>query len=543
MNINTHWRWYAAACGTLALAMLRAADVVQFTVRTTDDAGQPLPARVLVRDEQGQAWLPPVATTVNIGPDTWFAGAGHARLDVPAGRYLVVVERGPEYQPARASVVLTGNTTREFRLQRWIDLAARGYRSGENHLHVTGSMLPAMMAAEALDFSTSLQWWNGPQWDAAYAAAAGAYTRFDAEIENSWGAVYCLGLTRPLPVAWNPARPNLAFVRAARADGALICYQGGWSAEVLLDALLGYVDVVNVADNLFQRHKFMPRSRYSNLLGTADLPVYPDTADGMLALTTESYYRLLNCGLRLAAGAGSATGVKSNPVGHNRAYVQVPPGAGIREFLAAWREGRNFITNGPMVFLSVNGAAPGATVDLPAGGGKLAVHVEAPSADPLREVRIVVNGQVVAAGGNGSLDTTIDVREGSWVCAMAVAEEPVPEADLARYAQTSRLGGERPARLRFAHTSPVYVTVAGQAVRVARSVAEAQRILDALAAFVQQTAAPEFQAETAEAIAAARTRLAQGGPFTAEWAPAAPSANSATIPAAMKPMPTEMLDR
>jgi hypothetical protein len=100
-----------------------------------------------------------------------------------------------------------------------------------------------------------------------------------------------------------------------------VSYQGGWSREVALDALLGHVHVVNVCNNNFHLHQFQPRSRYSNLLEVDGFPVYTDTDLGMMQMNTDTYYRLLNWGLHLATGAGSACGVKQNPVGYNRAYV------------------------------------------------------------------------------------------------------------------------------------------------------------------------------------------------------------------------------
>ena len=38
----------------------------------------------------------------------------------------------------------------------------------------------------------------------------------------------------------------------------------------------------------------------------------PNTPEGMMRMNTDTYYRLLNCGLRLAAGAGSATGAATH---------------------------------------------------------------------------------------------------------------------------------------------------------------------------------------------------------------------------------------
>ncbi len=487
------------------------AEIVQLHLAIRDEQDRPLPARVLVLDAANRSHLPPAALTANIGPDTWFACDGLARLDVPAGEYRLRVERGPEYVPATATISAQGRTSHTTRLTRWIDLSALGYTSGENHLHLDANVLPGWLAAENLDIGSSLFWWNGPRrpLPAPEVAASPRFTAYDAEVENAWGALYCVGLREPLPVAWEPGRANVAFARAARERGALLCYQGGWSPEVLVDALLGLVDVVNLNDNLFQRHKVMPRARYSNPLGAAGLPLYPDTDEGMLRLVTESYYRLLNCGLRLAAGAGSATGVKSNPAGYNRSYVRAAPPATAQAFLEDWRAGRNFVTNGPMLFLTVNDTlAPGDTLELPASGGRARVRVRALTPDRLRSVSIIVNGETVAHGRANELETTLDLPAGGWIAALAVAEEiTLADADLARYRQDSNLGGEIPSRLRFAHTSPVYVNVGGRGARVAHSLEEARRMLDAFEPFARQHAAADHLPEITRALAIARQRL------------------------------------
>jgi hypothetical protein len=93
--------------------------------------------------------------------------------------------------------------------------------------------------------------------------------------------------------------------------------------------------------------------------GNEGFPVYPDTPEGIMQMNTNTYYRLLNCDLKLAAGAGSATGAKEVPVGYNRAYVRCSDADGLNGFLKAWAEGKNFVTNGPMLFFrSINGLQP-----------------------------------------------------------------------------------------------------------------------------------------------------------------------------------------
>ncbi|MFB3828873.1 MAG: CehA/McbA family metallohydrolase [Bryobacteraceae bacterium] len=488
-----------------------AAHAGELQLRITDAAtGKPLAARVLVRDAAGRSCVPPGAVQEPIGPDRWFACDGEARLQAPSGRLTVRVERGTEYRTSLAAIQLGERASHRVAMRRWIDMRARGYSSGENHLHVPADHLPALLAAEDLNFGTSFHWWNGPH--LPLPGDPGRFARgstiFDAEVEHQWGALYLIGLKKPMPLAADRGRANLAFARLAREQGALICYQGGWSREVLVDALLGLVDVVNVCNNNFHRHKYQPRSQYSNLLDAAGLPRYEGTADGMMRMNTDTWYRLLNCGLRLAAGAGSATGAKTTPIGYNRAYVRLARDAGVREFLEAWRQGRNFVTNGPMLFLTAEGRGPGDTIALPRGGGKVRVRVSAVSDQPLRSLEIVVNGRVAASSQTGELQAVLDVREGSWIAARATAEDTLlSDAEMARYATENKMGGEAPTRLRFGHTSPVYVTAGGAGARVSAAVEEARRMLDAFERFAARATSAAWRGEILAALPEARARL------------------------------------
>jgi hypothetical protein len=470
--------------------------------------GIQVPARVRIRDGSGKDHIAPDSVVVSIAQDRWFACCGETRVRIPAGTASIRVERGTEYRPVIQTIIIkAGQTLRhKVELERWIDMRKHGYVSGENHLHVPIDKLSAMLAAEDLDFGTALSWWNGPKFDIAPGESWVQDLRFgdesipasvyDAEIEHSWGAVYLIGLRRPMNIPANDRRSNLPFVQTARRQGALICYQAGWSREVLADALLGHVDVVNVCNNNFHRHKYQPRKRYSNLLNVEGFPEYQNTPEGMIRMNFETYYRLLNCGLRLAAGAGSATGAKTTPVGYNRAYVQAGPNPTLAEFLEAWREGRNFVTNGPMVFLRTNkNQRPGDTIVLPSSGGTVSFQVTAHSEQPLRSLELVANGKVVGKANIGpkeyeaKLSLSLPIEEGMWIAARCTEEDRLlSDEQLSRYSRGGSLP-EEPCRLRYAHTSPIYVTVGGKGPYLTSSVKEAQKMLESFERFARKTAA------------------------------------------------------
>jgi hypothetical protein len=276
------------------------------------------------------------------------------------------------------------------------------------------------------------------------------------------------------------------------------------------------VHTVNVCNNNFHLHRFQPRTQYSNLLGVDGFPAYPNTDVGMMRMNTDTYYRLLNWGLRLAAGAGSATGVKQVPVGYNRTYVRVPPGASLEQFNRAWAAGKNFVTNGPVLLLKTpDGQRPGDTIPLPPSGGSVRLQVTAIGDQAITAVEIVVNGRVaksfqVRDEHEFSGEAELDVRHGCWIAARSTARDDLlSDEELAAYGpgDPKHPYRQEPSRLRFAHTSPIYVTVGGKPAAVKRSIQEGFRMLDHFEQFARQNAKPPHLPRVLEASAAARGNL------------------------------------
>lgn len=340
---------------------------------------------------------------------------------------------------------------------------------------------------------------NGPDtWFATNGSVSVDVPAGTMEIRIEHGLEYarfCEKVTVPQKLNWpdDEGCPNLPYLQEARKAGALINYNGGWDRECLLDAVLGHVHTVGICNNQFHLNRFQPRAKYSNLLNVPGFPIYPETPEGMLQLNTDTYYRLLNCGLRLAAGAGTAIGVKQSPPGWNRAYVQCKSNASYKDFCSAWAAGRNFVTNGPVILLSTaDGKTPGDTIALPPRGGVVKVRIKAEAEPTIRisRVEIMVNGEVAATFHpdtknkvNG--EANITVKKGSWIAARCIAHDSLlTDEELTAYADVN----VSPSNLRFAHTSPIYVTVDGKGAAVEKSLKEALLEMDCFEDFARKTA-------------------------------------------------------
>jgi hypothetical protein len=178
-------------------------------------------------------------------------------------------------------------------------------------------------------------------------------------------------------------------------------------------------------------------------------------------LATQSvWYRLLDCGFRLPAGAG--TDAMANfaslrgPVGLNRVYVKTPAPLDHRRFLDALVAGRTFATNGPLLTFALGGREIGEAIELPEGPHRLELRASLRSIAPVDHFELVRNGEVVAslpldaAGTAGRASQEIPVERSGWYLVRAWRSKAThPVLDV----------------LPFATTSPIYVTVAGEPIR------------------------------------------------------------------------------
>ena len=184
-----------------------------------------------------------------------------------------------------------------------------------------------------------------------------------------------------------------------------------------------------------------------------------DTADILthtrLPQTLKLWYHLLNCGFRLPATAGTDRIGPEEPVGHQRVYVKLDGPLTYPGWMEGLRQGRSFVTNGPMVSLSVDGHGPGETLTL-SKRKVLRIEARARSLRPFERLEIVVNGKVAAGvpsqdqGRRAELGLDYPADRSLWIAARCMGGSP-EETSI----WTHPL---------FAHANPVYVDYAGRAL-------------------------------------------------------------------------------
>jgi hypothetical protein len=174
------------------------------------------------------------------------------------------------------------------------------------------------------------------------------------------------------------------------------------------------------------------------------------------------WYRLLNCGLRLAVTGGSDFPFSADVLapwypnlGLDRTYVHVGANRPFTydAYIRGIRRGQTFATNGPLLLFTVNGKRPGAGIRLDGSARHVEVFARAVCQRPLDRLEIVVNGGVqrIVDGKGGKRElvcqTRVRLTDSSWLAAR-VRGRVLPEA----------YGGVAPWNL-HAHSSPVYVRI------------------------------------------------------------------------------------
>jgi hypothetical protein len=496
------------------------------------DTMQPIAARIYLQDstgnwlfvrsadERGTAWqyseewvpMPNSVerhTTVSAHP---------FMVDLEPGEYDVVIERGKEYQSLKDKLVVSPvapspvlrepnppTLEKTFALQRWSNMAAQGWYSGETHVHRRIAELPNVMSAEELNVAFPVTFWTissdkAPDLEPSSLRSQGPSPfgrREDLGYEPVWindhqvilprnteyeifsigprrhtlGAVFILNHRTPFTQTVPPVRE---IVEQARREGALLDLdKHNWPWSLML-VPIAKVDLFELSNNSVWRTDFGFKQA-----GHA-LPPWKEfeqespgvlTEWGWLEFGFEMYYALLNCGFRMSPTAGTASGVHPVPLGYSRVYVHTGDTFKLEDWLDGLKKGRSFVTTGPMLTARVNGELPGKAFQVgKEHSGDFTWEAEVVSPDPITRVEVIVNGQVQQA----ITPERIKTRQGAWKwsaqgkLSLASNDRPGTSQDRKRASGwvAIRTWSDQPdGRKRFAHTGAWYFEVDQQPVR------------------------------------------------------------------------------
>jgi hypothetical protein len=434
-----------------------------------DQSGRPIPCRVHFRSPEGIPYPPhghPAhlysnlnSWHVDIGGDVRLGNITYAYIDgrcqgwLPRGPVIVDVARGFEYEPLRAMVTIApGQRELTLRLKRWTDMNARGWYSGDTHVHFVGAQ-GAQREAQGEDLNVvnllQSQWGhlftNVEDFIGKPAASDDGRTLVYCSQENRQhmlGHLSLLGLKTPV-MPWctdGPGEAELAgTLEATLSDWADQCHaQGGTVILPHLPNPNGEPAVL-IATGRADAVEMLKHAEYQHL----------------------EYYRYLNAGYRLPLVGGTDKMNAEVPVGLYRTYAYLPEGQPFtyEYWCRAVRAGRTFLSGGPLLEFTVEGARVGDTLRLPAGGGTVEVEATAESIFPIHSLQIVQDGRVVASTEEASrarrlhLKASLPARANTWLAARCGGPSYTT--------QPHHYAGHDWARGIFAHTSPIYVAVAG----------------------------------------------------------------------------------
>src|SRR5262245_6192124 len=397
------------------------------------DTGRPIPCRVSIRGEDASWYFPESESPRGSAVASRKAAIGnpaivemHTTLSadpfvarLPEGRYVLTAERGKEYHPERREVAVGTEPVRlSVPLRRWIDMAGRGWYSGDTHVHRTLDELPNVMLAEDLNLAAPLTDWvreafvppverraasfRDPGPDPIRVDGTHLIVPRNTEYEiftvgkerHTLGAFFVLDHKTPLDLGAPPVGP---VARRARREGALIeLDKHNWPWSMALVPVMP-VDLYELANNHLWQADFAFRD--FGEAPAAYMGVEKDergfTERGWIEFGFRNYYALLDCGFRLRPTAGTASGVHPVPLGFGRVYVRLDSGLDAGAWLRGLDAGRSFVTTGPMLFVTLDGHDPGhCFVPADPAAREYRLRGSAIGAMPLERIEVVVNGEV-----------------------------------------------------------------------------------------------------------------------------------------------------
>jgi hypothetical protein len=490
---------------------------VLLRLRVIDDDGQskrdgkPIVAAFTFRDSLGRIYPAP---SRRLAPDFNFHfqiyRADGETLALQPGRYTVTYSRGPEYRLLTKTITVpqAATHTEEFRLQRWIHPAVKGWYSGDHHIHAAGcshyespteGVTPEDMMrhvlGEDLNVGCCLSW--GPCWyhqkryfegKVNHLSTPNHLLRYDVEVSgfpsSHCGHICLLRLRQQdypgtkLINDW-PSWDLPIFQWAKKQDAVVGFAHSGWGLDVGPTKELPNYSTPPMSGIGANEYIVDVTHHACDFISTVDTPAVWEL---------NIWYHTLNCGYQCRiSGETDFPCIYGERVGLGRSYVHLDGKLDFDDWTEGIKHGRSYVSDGKshLMDFTVNGLGVGeknseirlekpGEVEIKAKVAALLEPKPTPATEKIRKtpldkkpywdierarlgdtrkvpVEVVVNGraaarkEIVADGSEQEVTFRVPIAASSWV-----ALRIFPSS----------------------HTNPVFVLVGNKPIRASKRSAE-----------------------------------------------------------------------
>ena len=384
------------------------------------------------------------------GPAAYFVSKPFS-ITLPAGKWRLAVARGPEFLPVFEEFQIAPGQTldRKIVLERWVDMPKRGWYSGDDHVHYPrtkpeyNQFLLTWAQAEDVHVANILRmgdiqrtYFEQEGYGKEFRTQQGDYVLVSGQEDprtaiSEQGHAIALNITAPVRDTSRYHLYDFMF-DGAHAQGALAGYAHmAWAPDTYrrgrLEQHPGWDATINVPRDKVDFFEILQ----FRLLGLED------------------YYDFLNLGFRLAASAGSDL-PWGNTIGEVRVYAYTGSHFSADAWFRALKQGRTFVTNGPMLTLTAGGAMPGDELE----AGKKSVRVRCRTWAP----EIIGSPKLLEIVADGHVVRSVESRDPRKRELRVEFDVPLDGVRWIAARVVSHNGAK-------AHTSPLYVSRSGSGAR------------------------------------------------------------------------------
>ena len=403
-------------------------------------------------------------------------------VDLPPGNYTFTAQRGKEFLVESRNVEVKDKPLElVLKLRRWIDMPSLGWYSGDVHSHRLWSEMKNLALAEDVHLSFPLSNWvtsaeaglvSGNKIQGGYQGNPKTILvdkthlihSHNAEFEifsvkgrnHTLGAILGVGMSAMDDDRAPPLSPFVAKVHSQGGLTDLEKHSWPWSLAI---AATHKVDLFELANNHVWQTRFgfpswtiEESAPYMGLERTTQ----GLTEWGWIDFGFQTYYALLNCGLRIMPSAGTGSGVHPVPHGFSRVYAKIDGPLELKSWLQALKGGKSFVTTGPLLRAEIDGKTSG---EIFKGPFAKPLHLRAivHSGLPIDRIEVLFNGVLIHQerpngcprdeGGNDTVfSKMITPAQSGWYVVRVFEKHPE-------------------GRIRFAHTAPWFVEMEGKPLR------------------------------------------------------------------------------